>query len=140
MRHLARNLAVWSLAAVFAVANVAGQGLHLLPGLGHNCCPPPLRSAAEVDHACHSCGDGDHASPRSHDVPIPGHTALAESPNSLLHAGNCPICQFMGQFKVSSECGPQLAVSSLVGEVPPLGAGRLAGFSLSAYDSRAPPA
>lgn len=86
----------WVFAIIFGTLSAMGEGLHLLPGQGHDAC------CHEHDACCHN--DGDHCcnddaqSPAAVQWPTNAtRTIAADSRLRLCDDENCAICKFFGQ-------------------------------------------
>jgi hypothetical protein len=86
----------WVFAILFGGLSAMGQGLHLLPGQGHDaCCHEHDDDCCSDDH----CGAEDHAS----QAPV-GWLSASSGPKIADHSTfcfcddeNCAICKFFGQ-------------------------------------------
>jgi hypothetical protein len=76
---------VWIAVAAFSVIVVAGNGLHWIPGLGHDCQHSPFE--AEADCRLHEGHDGFSGDPKD------SRPAISVS----YDRGDCPICRFFTQ-------------------------------------------
>ena len=112
--------------ALFSAIVAAGDGLHFLPGLGHDCREMRLLLAALGD--CH----------RS-DCAEAGHCKLLSAISVAANSGDCPVCQFFTQAQsVPLTVAFEIESRVVEGRIPmirPLLVDRVAG----AYSSRAPP-
>jgi hypothetical protein len=111
----------WTVAACFALVTTCGEGIHLLPGLGHGC-----------SHL-HCCCDFDFGHSTA-----PSFRSGHDGPEDLNDA-DCPVCNFFAAAKclpavVSVETGFAVVVETIAANdvLTIIGV-------LSAYHSRAPP-
>jgi hypothetical protein len=126
----ARTGLVCAFTTIFAFIAIMGEGLHLLPGMGHSCtchidCMVSAPSAAELDGCCEH-----HFSTVTH---------LEQNSGAINNAADCPVCIFLSLAKsylsteyAACDCLPiveRLAVCS------PLLEGRF----VCSYHTRAPP-
>jgi hypothetical protein len=126
IQQSARKRCIWIVLALFSAIAVAGDGLHFLPGLGHDCRGTHRPLAALGD--CHrsNCSEAGHFKNLS---------ANSVAPNS----DDCPVCRFFTQ----SQSVPLTVVFEIdyrvvegrVSSIRPLLVDRVA----AAYSSRAPP-
>jgi hypothetical protein len=127
---IARTGFVCAFTTLFAFIAIMGEGLHLLPGMGHSCachldCEVSSPSAADLDGCC------DHHSP----VVTHADTNSFE----IKDAADCPVCLFLSLAKsylameyTTCDCLPvvrRLAVFSPLQE----------GLFICSYHTRAPP-
>jgi hypothetical protein len=98
MRAVWRIRFTWVFAILFGAMSAMGEGLHLLPGQGHDCC-------------CHDgddcCDDNCVSTPDRTAAPVlaepvvpnagPSRTVADNSTMRLCDDENCAICKFFGQ-------------------------------------------
>jgi hypothetical protein len=141
-----RIIAMWAALSPFGVIVVTGQGLHLLPGMGHRCgdprCGPDACSTAacptRVGHhagqaCCHPCGHRDPVEP-----PSTPDGRFSAAP-ALADGRACPICRFFATAKpLFGEVGP-VEFGTTVTSAQAADAPRPPKLSAAVYQSRAPP-
>jgi hypothetical protein len=92
IKQSSQKRCVWIVLALFSAIAVAGNGLHFLPGLGHDCGNShPSASANEV--ACSEHPDC-HSTVRFSDAQ--GKTTLGSSGGEK----DCAVCQYFTQAKI----------------------------------------
>ena len=127
---IARTGFVCAFTTLFAFIAIMGEGLHLLPGMGHSCAchldyVVSSPSAAALDGCC--------------DRHSPAVTHAEQNPGAMNDAAGCPVCMFLSLAKsylsteyAACDCLPiveRLAVCS------PLLESRF----VCSYHTRAPP-
>jgi hypothetical protein len=154
-----RTITAWAALAVFGAIALAGQGLHLIPGMGHGCgdsscgdsqcgdrlCSLDVQAALEAEglqpaapQAHHGCCCGHHhaaeqpAPPTNHDGEL---TALPSLANGL----DCPICRFFATTKPLLAAVAEAELSQAVSPVRSLDAPARPINRAAVYRSRAPP-
>jgi hypothetical protein len=107
MRAVWRIRFTWVFAIVFGALSAMGEGLHLLPGQGHDAC-------------CHEhgddCPDDDHCRAADNSSPTPvrwlsgssGRTITDNSTLRLCDDESCAICKFFGQAIWFTQTAPVL--------------------------------
>ena len=102
-----------SFTAFFALVSLLGQGLHLLPGLGHDhsACYGCTHSVVE-DHTDHnSCG---HSHDHHGDLGLDSQDSAGEESGWQAASGHdCPICQFLARAQLSTATAEHI-VSTLI--------------------------
>jgi hypothetical protein len=118
---------VWAAVAAFSAIVVAGNGLHWIPGLGHDCQHSPFE--AEADCRFHEGHDGFSGEPKDSRPAI-----------SVSHdGGDCPICRFFTQAQsVPPTFDVDTNSNAVERQVPTVHSIFLAD-AVIAYSSRAPP-
>ena len=124
---------IWIVLTLFSAIAVAGDGLHFVPGMGHDCRETQLPLAAQG--VCHR---SDCANGYAHLVAGKQNNLLSVvsvAPNS----DNCPVCQFFTQAQsapltVAFEIDTRV-VEGRISTIRPL----LIDQVIGAYHSRAPP-
>ena len=120
----------WLLAGVFGGLSGGGQGLHLLPGLGHRAERLP---SACCDASCGGYGNRQAAEPRAG---FSGPTFAAAKMDRAPAA--CAICQFFASAKGVAASAPVLATAVSAAEpIPDAPTAPLA--AAVPYHCRAPP-
>jgi hypothetical protein len=124
-----RTILGWALIALYFSIAVLGEALHVLPGMGHGC--------AADHHGGEACHFRSAARVFSSDRPG---VCVEGRDHEYSCADNCPICQYFAQAKyflelegILSESLPN-CVRQIASPLP------LDRQSLSAYQSRGPPA
>jgi hypothetical protein len=126
----ARTGFVCAFTTLFAFVAILGEGLHLLPGMGHSCaCHPDCMvsspSAADLDGCC------DHHSP----------VVTHSDPDSfeIKDAADCPVCLFLSLAKsyLATDYAPCdcLPIVERLAACTPLLVSRF----VCSYHTRAPP-
>lgn len=115
----------WAVAIFFGAIALLGEGLHLLPGMGHD----EVAAQAGSD-------EGSRSDCAAKSVPGDGFVAGCGTSN---HDGDCPICQFYAQAKQVS-AAVQGCGLHLVALAPPAAVAARPELPLTlVYLSRAPP-
>ena len=87
---IARTGFVCAFTTLFAFIAIMGEGLHLLPGMGHSCghhldCMVSSPSSADLDGCCvHHSQTVTHSDPTS---------------SEIKDAADCPVCMFLSLVK-----------------------------------------
>jgi hypothetical protein len=91
IKQSAQKRCIWIVLALFSAIAVVGDGLHFLPGLGHDCrgMHPPLVAQAD----CHGGGCAEEATNRVEEGLHKYLAATSTAPND----DDCPICQYCSQ-------------------------------------------
>jgi hypothetical protein len=123
---------IWIVLALFSAIAVAGNGLHFVPGLGHEC--GETHRLLALQGGCHG----------SDCVKESAHLGADHRQNSPVvsvapESDDCPVCQFFTQAKsvpltVAFEIDSRVA-EGRISTIRPLLADRVPGV----YHSRAPP-
>jgi hypothetical protein len=115
--------------ALYGSIAVLGQGLHVLPGLGHDCLGEHGEDASHFHGATASVFSSDRPGVRA-----------ADGEHHLSCGKDCPICQYFAQAKsflvLGGVASEPLPVSAHFTSLPLC----FSLNSLSAYQSRGPPA
>jgi len=121
-------IATWGTLLPFGVIALAGQGLHLLPGMGHRC------GDNHADQACcHARGHHEPLEPPAN--PDGQVTALP----SLADGHDCPICRFFATTKPLLATVTEAELSQVVSPIRSLDAPARPIYRAAVYRSRAPP-
>lgn len=132
LKQSTQKRCIWIVLALFSAIAVVGDGLHFLPGLGHDCRGTHLPLAAQS--GCHGV---DCADETAH-LEIGYHKYLAATSAGSC-GDDCPVCQYFTQAKsvpltVVFEIDSRV-VEGRISTIRPL----LADYIVGAYYSRAPP-
>lgn len=117
--------------AFFALVTLLGQGLHLLPGLGHahspgGCCAHQVSHSTSCGHGAERACDG-HAH-HHHHPSVSGNSEVAideTGPDaagwtrSPLSCGDCPVCQFLARAQLPAAFTAELISAPLPPQVSP---------------------
>jgi hypothetical protein len=131
-KQSAQKRCIWIVLALFSAIAVMGNGLHFVPGLGHECGETHRPLAAQG--GCHS---SDCAKESAHFAA--DHRNNSPVVSVALKSDTCPVCQFFTQAKsvpltVAFEIDSRVA-EGRISTIHPLLADRVPGV----YNSRAPP-
>jgi hypothetical protein len=89
MFKFVRIALIYALTASFASIAMMGEGLHLLPGLGHSCCDSD-ECSADFSSASHLDGCNIHSVVLS---------SRHDNANHANNAADCPVCKFFSHTK-----------------------------------------
>ncbi|HEX3998550.1 MAG TPA: hypothetical protein VHX65_08385 [Pirellulales bacterium] len=103
MRAVWRIRFTWAFAILFSALSAMGEGLHLLPGQGHDACCRDAGCRDAGDQCCDE--DTPPAAPIGAGSAVPvqwfvadaSRTISQDSPLRLCDDENCAICKFFGQ-------------------------------------------
>jgi hypothetical protein len=128
----AQKRCVWAAIAVFSAIAMAGNGLHFIPGMGHDC-REPHRPFADCEN--HRLSDGSEEFSSAESCGRESCPAISVSRN----CDDCPVCQYFTQAQsvplaVAFEIDFR-AVKRNILTIRPL----LVNRTPDAYCSRAPP-
>jgi hypothetical protein len=132
IRQSIQKRCVWAAVAVFSVIAVAGNGLHFMPGLEHDC-REPHRQFADCEN--HRLSDGSEEFSSAEMGGRESSPAISVSRN----CDDCPVCQYFTQAQsvplaVAFEIDSRAVESNILTIRPPL-----VDRTPDAYCSRAPP-
>lgn len=136
LKRSTQKRCVWIVLALFSAIAVAGDGLHFLPGLGHDCRESHLPLVARDD-----CHRHDNASGQESELIrlTAGHRQGISAISPGEDGDHCPVCQYFTQAKtVPLAVAFEIDSRVVEGRIPtnrPLLEDHFAG----AYSSRAPP-
>ncbi len=134
----------WILVAIYAPMALCGEGLHLLPGLGHSCCEPCVTTChlyhGEYHGTISRTSDGHSAQRRTErSTGLRCFLNRSHSHADSIFAHDCPICRFFAEAKTvattaASEVSAELSSPAAVHPAPTT-------FSAPrrSYDPRGPP-
>ncbi|MCC6125648.1 MAG: hypothetical protein IT426_11845 [Pirellulales bacterium] len=123
---------VWIVFTLFSAIAATGNGLHFLPGLGHDCRETHLPPAAHGESRGVDC-TGTHAFNQTSGCE--GRPAVAIAANH----DECPVCQYFTKAKtVPQTVAFEIESRVVEGRIPSIRSLLLA-RPLGAYFSRAPP-
>lgn len=144
--HFARKSLTWSLLATFSALSLVGQGLHLLPGLGHGPFSEPCSGDLGHRHSSHCSSARAHvhhthiATKQRLDKAYRYRQPSSERVSLGTCGGPCSICTFFAQGQLI-DCPALLPGLARLGYRDPGALPVVVSVNLiRAYSSRAPPA
>jgi len=130
MLNVLRNLTIWAAAVSFLAVSLIGQGLHVLPGCGHDC---GLDHSPATSHGQH--GHAGCCVSHQHPQPTPSDSRSSSSTDEE----DCSICRLIAQAKVAvAQVGMLPEALSVPDEPAPASVLRVLLFTRP-FDARGPP-
>jgi len=131
------RLQIWLCLTAFTLTAGGGQGLHMLPGMGHG--PPPADTLRGGRCSLHDTAHPGHQHGRSSSSEHGHRVEHDGSGNQTARCDSCAVCRFFAQAKSLAFPSPTGVEVLPTGEQPLAAESPVALCRVFAYSARSPP-